>query len=71
MAIVETRNIKKYFGEIRAVDGVDLAVTVSVGGVTVTKAMQIADGDEISAAADKAMYEAKRRGRNQVRWAKL
>ena len=53
------------------VDGMDLAVTVSVGGVTVGSDAESADGDEILAAADKAMYEAKRRGRNQVRWAKL
>ena len=25
MAVVETRDIKKYFGEVRAVDGVDLS----------------------------------------------
>ncbi|MFN3477138.1 MAG: ABC transporter ATP-binding protein, partial [Candidatus Methylomirabilales bacterium] len=26
MATVETRNVKKYFGNVRAVDGVDLAI---------------------------------------------
>jgi diguanylate cyclase (GGDEF)-like protein len=54
-----------------SVDGLDLPITVSVGGVTIAKDSDIADADDIFAAADKAMYEAKNKGRNQVRWAKV
>ena len=53
------------------VDGMDLPVTVSVGGVTIGKDTELSDADEIFAAADKALYEAKNKGRNQVRWAKV
>jgi len=52
------------------VDGLDLHVTVSVGGVTIAKGTTITEADDIFSAADKALYEAKRKGRNQVRWSK-
>ncbi len=53
------------------IDGVDLPVTVSVGGVTVGKNTSASDPEDIFAAADKALYEAKHKGRNQVRWGKI
>jgi two-component system cell cycle response regulator len=52
-------------------DGVDLHVTISVGGVTVGKDTEVWDADDIFAEADKAMYQAKNKGRNQVRWGKI
>jgi diguanylate cyclase (GGDEF)-like protein len=58
-------------GQPFSVDGLDLPITVSVGGVTIAKNSDIADADDIFAAADKAMYDAKNKGRNQVRWAKV
>jgi two-component system cell cycle response regulator len=58
-------------GQPFAVDGLDLPITVSVGGVTIAKGSGITDADDIFTAADKAMYEAKNKGRNQVRWAKV
>lgn len=50
---------------------ISMPCTVSVGGITVDSASTIEHADDVVAAADKALYEAKSNGRNQVRWTKL
>ena len=44
--------------------------TVSIGGVSIAPTSDVRGADEVIELADKALYEAKKNGRNQVRWGK-
>ena len=44
--------------------------TVSIGGVSIDKSIDVQGSDDVVALADAALYDAKHNGRNQVRWAK-
>jgi len=49
-------------------DGVELSVTISVGGVSVMPKDTAPSGDELLNAADAALYDSKEGGRNRVSW---